>query len=684
MSSGPSGASGGAGASAGGDDGAPPKRLRLTTIAGEALASLPIHIEPTAGTGVFEMFGDGSYLAAAPGGVGSKAAMSFVSRALGGEVERKEERKEVTEEGKEGTDEKEWIDEVSKGIEGALGELGKAVGVIDALRGEGAPEGAVLQMERYDGRKETEGSGGVGLMGKRRTLKAVVGYLEERSAGMRAKIEADRVYGRAVERVRGMCGGLRRFDAVPAVDVGDGEFVPIEMRADVGGEGEKAAEESCVKVRTRSPLSLSFQIAEVGVAGSSGVCAGSQGEAFEVPDVGETAVVRIIRLSRVNAFRELVFSRLAREAASSDRSIEVTSNAVSLECGPGHLLCARKTLKLMSAPCEALPDNSALSSELLSLIATQACLDITVEGGTTLAGPRILPALETVAVGCCALDALERVLDDSCAFLRLRVDWSRGKVVYHEACARVWASSADGDGPNRLLATFEPINHGNRGGDASMMGHVRIMPAYGVVIAAPDDPSSRSRAGPHGIQSTTSDYNQGTHVNSYLDDVPRAYMCPIRSGEIGSVLTLLLCIRLLDALEEAARAGEASVLDVDRHCFSVVVLAPKTGSTLRMKVWPKGPGPGREAPASSVWLDDERVSNFPSTDNGRLASWRKLLRKIADADKALTSSGEQAAGILAANPPHLEDVLPLTGVADMPSLGPGVPGIPPLEMNGTS
>ena len=59
-------------------------------------------------------------------------------------------------------------------------------------------------MERYDGRKETEGSGGVGLMGKRRTLKAVFGHLEERSAGMRAKIEADRFYGRAVERVRGM------------------------------------------------------------------------------------------------------------------------------------------------------------------------------------------------------------------------------------------------------------------------------------------------------------------------------------------------------------------------------------------------------------------------------------------------------------------------------------------------
>jgi hypothetical protein len=69
-----------------------------------------------------------------------------------------------------------------------------------------------------------------------------------------------------------------------------------------------------------------------------------------------------------------------------------------------------------------------------------------------------------------------------------------------------------------------------------------------------------------------------------LDDVPRGYVCPVVGGDIVSVITLLLCVRQLDALEEVARCGENAVLHVDRQCFCVVVLCPRTGRTLRAKV----------------------------------------------------------------------------------------------------
>jgi hypothetical protein len=117
-------------------------------------------------------------------------------------------------------------------------------------------------------------------------------------------------------------------------------------------------------------------------------------------------------------------------------------------------------------------------------------------------------------------------------------------------------------------------------------------------------------------------------VGVNLDDVPRGYICPVLGGEVMSVLTLLLCIRLLDALEAAARSGEAAVLDVDRQCFSVIVLFPRTGRTLRANVWPRGPRPGEEVPSTLVWLDEQRVESFPQFEHGRMAAWRKLLQTL--------------------------------------------------------
>jgi hypothetical protein len=140
-----------------------------------------------------------------------------------------------------------------------------------------------------------------------------------------------------------------------------------------------------------------------------------------------------------------------------------------------------------------------------------------------------------------------------------------------------------------------------------------------------------------------------------LDDVPRGYVCPVVGGDIVSVIALLLCVRQFDALEGAARCGEAAVLDVDRQCFSAVMLCPRTGRTFRPKAWPHGPRPGAEVPSTLVWLDDQRVESFPQFQNRRLSKWRKLLRELAipvghavkhETDITVTLAGHAAAGNL--------------------------------------
>jgi hypothetical protein len=636
---------------------APPsaKRPRLATLA--SLSALQIHVEPAGSSGVHEMFADGSYLPAEEGRFRqvSKGASSFVSRALLGRADEADGEAETAAAAAAAAapgvaaDSKppsEWVGKVIDGIDGALAELGKAVAVIEALRGGaagGGPDGggdldggtgggALLELERYGGRTEVTGAaqtggaaktGGVGLMGKRRALEASARHVDERVQGLRAWCDADRAYGRGVIAVRAMCGGLRRVAGLPMVDVGEGDFVGIERVPEGGREDES---DGSVRVQTPGTVGLSFCV--VGVGEGVPVARYELGEGDLLGRAmgcggGVRGVVRSVRLARMAAFRELIFSRLAREAAGGDRTVELTSNHVGFECGPGHVVCVRRTVKVVEA-VEAVAGDV---SSLLMLVAAHACLQISVHGGRADDAGRILDSIERVAVGRCTQRALERALDEAAAFLRVRVDWSRGRSGRCEAMARVWACDVDGDGPSRLLATFEPLSEGNNGEERRWNGHVRVTPAFGVVIAAPDDPTSRSRAGAHGVHVQSGPSQP--HTVSGLDDVPRAYVCPVGSGEIGSVLTLLLCVRLLDALEAAARSAEAEVLDVDRQCFSVIVLAPKTSHRARAKVWPRGPGPGREAPSVTAWLNDVRVEDFPESENERVAAWRKLLREMA-------------------------------------------------------
>lgn len=659
-----------------------PKRPRLTTLA--SLAALPIRIEPAGASLVEEMFADGSYLPAEDTRLrqASKGATSFVSRALLGRAEDPDPAAAgaagaPTGAGAPGTAEdpalaaKEaadanWAGTVVDGVDGALAELGRAISVIEALRDDGpgsnpagdpvaaaaqnggagaggadggakAGGGALLELERYGGRAEQsvgkQKQGGVALMAKRRTLQSNAAFLDERVRGLRAWCKADAEFARALVSVRAQCGGLRRVGGVPLVDVGEGDFVPLERAVDgVAASEDLAPGGDALRLRIGNELSLSFGVATVGEAAAEPAFLVGEGDRLarqlgELSDV--CGIVRKIRLARMASFREQTFARIAREAAGGKRTVELTSNCVGFECGPSEVVRVRRTMRYVEDVAAGVAKDSSVEDDagLLSLVAATKCLHLfsnTTAGESVL---RIMDSLEVAAVGVNTLRALETVLDNAAMELRVRVDWSRGRFSQREATARVWAAAVDGDGPSRLLATFDPLSDGNNGGRRHWNGHVRVTPAFGVVIAAPDNPFSRCRSGAHGIHmQSSSSHSQSVAA---LDDVPRAYICPVGSGEIESVLTLLLCIRLLDALEAAARTGEAAVLDVDRQCFGVIVLAPKTAQVLRAKVWPKGVQPGREKPDMTVWLDEEPLHDFPREGRGRLAAWRLLISQIS-------------------------------------------------------
>jgi hypothetical protein len=669
-----------------------PKRPRL---------SISVRIEPglDPSSAAHEIFPDGSYTPAVQSQFAraSIAASAFVARALGdpnlsdtaaavsaasaaasSAHTEAESPETVATASVTDTPPASWPTDVIGPVDGALDELGRAVAVIEALRA----ADPLLELNRFTPVTASAATaftlpaatlrvGGAMLMSKRRALSASADLLCTRAAAFKKWIAEDKNYTSACVALRKHCGALRRAsDGTPLLDIGDGNFAPMERPATlavvpdpltmqsqqdgnavflnanavmkIDSEAASSAVSSSPIVIHTPPLAhLCFNVMTVGSSVSRPVFFAAIGETdFEnTPSDSVTPgpLIRQTRIARMAAFRQLTFERMAREASARPTTLDLTSNSISVESNPSHVICVRRTLKSVErVPTSDSSDKQILAakqdSSLLSLLASHACLQITVQGGSinntgehTIS---ILDQIEKTTASRCTLVALEIVLDHAAALLRVRVDWSRGPAVPREASARVWATDFDGDGPSRLLATFEPVSDANNGGHSDYNGHIRITPAFGVIVPAPDDPESRTRASSHCLHLMTA-ASSHTHPGSNLDDVPRAYICPVGSGEIMSVITLLLCIRLLDALESAAHSGVATVLDVDRQCFSVIVLAPKTGRTLRIKVWPKGPGPGHEIPCTTVWLDNKRVNWFPELETGRMTAWRKLLREIA-------------------------------------------------------
>lgn len=346
-------------------------------------------------------------------------------------------------------------------------------------------------------------------------------------------------------------------------------------------------------------------------------------------------VLRRIRLARVSAFRKMTFEKMVREASDMTNAIDFTNNSISVESGPYDVLRVDRTMRTVAPDLNVCCDTNEEPRADFRKLQDASLLQMVMVHQSLVQGKGVFPLALATTLSLSLLRALEKVLDDVVTLLGVRLEWARGGMRAEEARVWVWSDAADGDGPARPLLAIEPLSTKNNGGDENTTGHVKLTPAFGVIIPAPDDPNARGRAAVLLAQSSSSGGGSPTIL---FDDVPRSYVCPVHSGgEIVATVTLLLCIRLLDALELAARAGEPEVLDVDRQCFLVVVSSPQSGRTLRVKVWPKGNEPGHEVPATTAWLNGKIVEEFPTTAPGRLVAWKKLLKRLV-ADKTPQSA----------------------------------------------
>ncbi|PXF47622.1 hypothetical protein BWQ96_02601 [Gracilariopsis chorda] len=529
-----------------------------------------------------------------------------------------------------------WPSTVVTEVEGAIYELGRAINVIEALRANKpllslhrtvprTRDGAVAQLSSSISR-----DGGAYLMAKKRALNKGADLLAERKKSLAKWIEADNAYVDAFLTLRKRCSGVRRAaDGTPLIDVGDAEFAavlrpldPTELDADTGGTDER--NKQTLRIQLPTPTYLSFGVNRIDEEYRTTPAPVVLEMGATAEDNSIKAIIRKVRLARVACFREKAFRYLAKTVAQTINDSEMTATAVGFEAGPHHMVHVEKTKLAGTAASVDVTIDSQYAEDIsniqqasmLNIMALHACVyDLKPHSKG-----RILEQMILASTGPALLSNTERVLDEAARMLRVRLEWTRGIHSPEEVRIRVYSTEADGDGPERALATIEPISNLNNCGDSRINGSVRITPAFGVIIPAPDDPTARGRA----LAAQTSS-SAGSALG--LDDVPRSYICPV-GGEVLSVLTLLLCIRLLDALETAARASVEEMLDIDRQCFTVVVSSPKSGRTLKAKAWPKGECVGREVPGTTAWLDGRKVEGFPEEGYGRVREWRKLLKGL--------------------------------------------------------
>lgn len=596
-----------------------PKRRKL---------SLQICLESQADgrTPVHQVFADGTFLPAVHSHFErtSAAATAFVARALAPQPAVSIETRATN------TDpSNKWAASVVTDVEGAIYEVGRAISVIESLRA----EKPLLELRRQVVRKQENVVSGVSaqvikdgksiLMAKRRAMTKCADLLSDRAAALAKWVEADNIFCDSFLMLRKRCSGIRRRpDGMPLIDVADGQFLPVRRKSEQTQTDDSAGLHIVFPASTYLRFGVNTVEADYSVVTAPVVVEGNVAN-----DQNIKALIRRIRLSRVSSFRQRTFDLFAKEAATSESMIDLSTNALSLEAGPLDIVRIEKTRHAQSvASVEIGTDPMQIPLQNIADIQLASLLQVIAEHAVftqTLSPNQPPQLLERVISACTARTILQRteaILDEAVRLLRVRLEWTRGPLRAEEARVRIYSTDADGDGPSRALATIEPVTDLNNALETTFNGHVRITPAFGVIIPSPDDPSARGRAIPP--------HSSGGSASALgLDDVPRAYICPV-TGEILSALTLLLCIRLLDALELSARADIKEILDVDRQCFTVIVCCPNTGRTLKAKAWPRGPGVGKEIPSATVWLDKKKVENFPCNGPGRLAAWRGLLNRI--------------------------------------------------------
>ncbi|KAA8496547.1 hypothetical protein FVE85_0276 [Porphyridium purpureum] len=262
-----------------------------------------------------------------------------------------------------------------------------------------------------------------------------------------------------------------------------------------------------------------------------------------------------------------------------------------------------------------------------------------------------------------AIDAMYQMLVYCCEKMRVHVRWirsldmllekgDRGRMPHLGFAAQIWATAYDGDGTSALLGTvyvnpfkLEPDFQGtSEGVGARCTDWVQFFPALSLAmikswsveaqmprsmprdLLAHDDPRSAALANDaprsvqifHGIRSTES-WNKLTPADSQLPDM----------------ISILLCVRLLDELEVASRYSVPYVFDIDRQGFSILVCDLAHRSILG-KVRPGG---GAKRPHLTVYLnykedtDQQTQVDLPATDftdqeEGRIGKWMDLLSEM--------------------------------------------------------
>lgn len=588
-------------------------------------------------------------------------------------------------------DNAQWVENAHKAISAGLYEIGRIMLFIESVRGgnENVSYPPTLALKRNgkkiptsedkDSVKEsTLRDAPATIMSIRRSLTGCSAILRERSSKLRKWIKDDNEFTEAFHYLRNKALGVRRSaNGAPLIDVGDGNFAEVKRvedsekdaaHSDPGDSEENSQDPKAMVgvvspantgkkvpirkryiVRVKTPpitfLSIGLERLEKDcLPVAAPVVQPSVDSGLSSNDCLEV-VLRRIRLARVSAFRKITFERMTREAAEMTDAIDFTNNSISVESGPYDVLRVDRTMRRVAPDLSVASDLSQPLFPNFRKLQDASLLQMVLIHQSVLQGKGIFDLALMTTSSLTLLRALEKVLDGAVSLLGVRVEWARGGLRPEEARVWVWSDAADGDGPARSLLVIEPLSTKNNAGDACTSGHVKLTPAFGVIIPAPDDPNARGRAAVLLAQSSSS---SGGAPTILFDDVPRSYVCPVHSGsEIVATVTLLLCIRLLDALELAARAGEAEVLDVDRQCFLVVVSSPQSGRTLRVKVWPKAAS-GGEVPATTAWLNGKVVEDFPATAPGRLVAWKKLLKRLV-ADKssqpAVSSTPTQNVGM---------------------------------------
>jgi len=299
------------------------------------------------------------------------------------------------------------------------------------------------------------------------------------------------------------------------------------------------------------------------------------------------ALITAIRQARAGTFRQKVFSNFLFDASSSAHVIEVGTKALTIECGPYLVLRINQGIKKEPGSRDHSKPSSKRAerrSRLLSMSSVDGHLRKKHARFDLDDFTREISARE-------AVHDFEKAVDTVCKWLRLRAEWTRSTENYSLFRVHIFSTDADGDGPSELLATLEPC---------AEPCTILVTPAFGAIIPSSDI----LRVGG--------------------EDFPGSFRTISCEQELASILCPLLCIRVLEALESAAQSSEPSLLDLDRHGFTLTVQCRRTGRHLRAKVWPEG---NPERPDVSVWLDGTAVKMPAFCD--RLLAWKRLLRIIA-------------------------------------------------------